>query len=396
MHAIADTETLVADGVITPAQATEIEARAREAMVSLAINAVLCFGIIAATMGFIFWLADPVAVAVLGVGLLGLGSLILTRASATYGMFGNAAVLIGAGMLIGGAGVELLSKHEDIAGAVMAITGLPVLLGAAALLRRPHTAGGFVLGAILLMGGAFHVVGLGIVLEQHAQTGLIKALYFLYMAGLIAVAGGLVNVRAVTALAIVPFAQMLDTGTWYFHAAYVFYSPEPTLSILQMSLLIAVLLWAATRWPERLSRHARVLMVMGFIVANLCALVGSLWGDVVGETLWGPGRYSRGLYDNWDAYRDAREAFRASATRISADVYSVLWAVALAGVIGWSAFRAQRGLFNAGMTFAAIHAYTQFFESFADEPLAYVVGGLASIPLAWGMWRMNNWLKEQG
>jgi len=46
------------------------------------------------------------------------------------------------------------------------------------------------------------------------------------------------------------------------------------------------------------------------------------------------------------------------------------------------------------MTFAGIHAYTQVFESFYDEPLAYVVGGLAAIPLAFGLWRLNNaWFK---
>jgi hypothetical protein len=42
------------------------------------------------------------------------------------------------------------------------------------------------------------------------------------------------------------------------------------------------------------------------------------------------------------------------------------------------------------MTFGGIHAYTQAFETFYDEPLAYVIGGLAAIPLAWGLWRLND------
>ncbi len=34
------------------------------------------------------------------------------------------------------------------------------------------------------------------------------------------------------------------------------------------------------------------------------------------------------------------------------------------------------------------------FENSADEPLAYVIGGLAAIPLAFGLWRLNNaWFK---
>ena len=40
MHAIADTERLVADGVITADQARTIEVRARQAMVYLAINSI--------------------------------------------------------------------------------------------------------------------------------------------------------------------------------------------------------------------------------------------------------------------------------------------------------------------------------------------------------------------
>ena len=60
MHAIADTKSLVADGVIDARQAREIEVRARETMVALAINAILCFGIVAATaqncyLSFIFF-----------------------------------------------------------------------------------------------------------------------------------------------------------------------------------------------------------------------------------------------------------------------------------------------------------------------------------------------------
>ncbi|MFT7059052.1 MAG: hypothetical protein ACJASV_001559, partial [Pseudorhodobacter sp.] len=33
--------------------------------------------------------------------------------------------------------------------------------------------------------------------------------------------------------------------------------------------------------------------------------------------------------------------------------------------------------------------YTQAFEIFGDDPLAYVIGGLVAVPLAWGLWRLN-------
>ena len=76
-------------------------------------------------------------------------------------------------------------------------------------------------------------------------------------------------------------------------------------------------------------------------------------------------------------------------------VYSIIWAIALGALIIWSAFSNRRGLFNAGMTMAGIHAYTQMFETFYDEPLAYVIGGLVAIPLAFGLWRLNTiWFGE--
>ncbi|WP_238366722.1 hypothetical protein [Mesobacterium pallidum] len=390
MKVIADTSRLVADGIITEAQALEIAARGREAMVARAINTLLCLGILAATSGLILWLADALAVAICGTLTLAGGLALLARGPESLRMFGNAAALIGAGMLMGGGAIELLGRHEDIAG--LAMTGLGAAIAALSVWtgRRLGSLAGFVTGAILLMGLALHIGGLALLLAQSDAEGLPVALFYLYAAAVLAGAGWLTDVRLVTALAILPFAQALDTGTFYMHAAYVFVSPEPTLSILQMAALIAGCLWVSTRADDRIARHAGILALLGFVVANLCALVGSLWGDVVGETIWGPGRYAD--YNDWDAYSAAQEAFRAQALTISEGVYSVLWALALVAMVAWAAHRHQRGLFNAAMTFGAIHAYTQLFESFWDKPLAYVIAGLTAIPLAWGLMRLNRWM----
>jgi hypothetical protein len=392
MYSLADTEKLVSDGVLTAEQARVIEARAREILVSLSINSLLCAGILAATGGMIFWLASATAVAVTGTVLLGVGLLILSRAGESVRIFGNAAALIGAGMLIGGAGIELTDKYPDQAGWIMAAGGALVV----AIAGRAMIWGGmttrFVQGAIALMGLTLHLAGVGVLAADLEIAGLGRAMIFLYAFLAIAGAGWLIDVRFVTALAIAPFAQILETGTNYFHAAYVFYSPEPTLTILQMGALVASMLWWATRLPERTARHARTLAIMGFIVANLSALVGSLFGDVVGQSIWGPGydywTTDGGTYEAWEA---ADKAFRAATLVISDNAYSVMWALALLAIGAWSAHGGRRVLFNATLTFAGIHAYTQLFESFADEPLAYVVGGFAAIPLAWGAWRLNQW-----
>lgn len=390
MIVVANTSELLADGIITAQGAREIESRGRSAMVALAINAVLCFGILAATGGLILWLAQPLPVAITGILMLGAGLLVLTRGGELTLMFGNAAALIGAGMLMGGAALELVDKYADIAAWIMVPGGaLAAGIAAFAWVRGGFTTR-FVQGAILLMGLALHIYGIGFALDQGDVTGLPKTLFYGYAAMLLASAGWLIDVRLVTGLALVPFAQMLDTGTGYFHAAYVFWSPESTLSILQLGALTAVSMWVAARTPERTARHARTLGVLGLIVANLCALVGSLWGDYVGQTLWGPGwSYRSADWASYAEWADARNAFQSSALHISADTYAVLWAVALAAMIFWAAHRSHRGLFNASVTFAGLHAYTQLFESFGDEPLAYVIGGLAAIPAAWGMWRLN-------
>ncbi len=395
MRTVADTYSLVSDGVITPDQAAEIERRARETMVALAVNAVLTFGILSATGGLIVVLASALAVAVAGLLALATGIVVLRGAGPLYAMFGNAAALIGAGMLMGGLSFELLDKYEDVAGLVMFPVGALVAAVAARRLMRGGQTARFVAGSILLMGLAMHLGGVGLELEHRGLAGLAKALFMGYAAGLIVLAGWVTDVRLVTALAIVPLAQMLDSGTGYFHAVYAFYSPEPTLSILQMAVVIAVCLWVAGRFASRVARHAGMLAILAFVVANLCALVGSLWGDTVGEYLWGPRWFDSGAYDSWEAYQAAGEAFRARSLTISEHVYSVAWALVLVAMMFWAAHRHRRGLFNGAMTFAAIHAYTQMFESFGDQALAYVIGGLAAIPLAWGMWRLNGWLQAR-
>jgi hypothetical protein len=366
MYYVAETEILVTDGVISVGQAEEIKSRARTAMVTLCVNTLLIAGILAATLGLVFYLASALSVAICGGLLIAMGLLILRYSPVLYRMFGNAGALIGAGMLISGIGIELADKIPDTAGLLMIVIGA-IIVGLCTwrfMAVLPHLR--FAYGSVLLMGGALHIVGIYFSFNHADISGWPMPFVHFYVFAFIVVLGMFLDIRLITALAIVPFAQMLDTGTFYFTAAYVFYSPEPTLSILQMSLLIGACLWAANRWGGHISRQAGILMIFAFVVANLCFLVGSIWGDVVGQIWWRP-RLS-----------------------ISQHVYAVIWAVLLASLIVWAALSNRRGLFNAGMTFAGIHGYTQMFESFSDEPLAYVIGGLAAIPLAFGLWRLNN------
>lgn len=389
MAHVIQTDTLVDEGVITAQQGTIIAARSRQVMVSLAINSVLCFGIIAAAAGFIGLLADALAVAIVGGLFLAVGAAILMKSGDIYRMFGIASALIGAGMLTGGASIEVIDiAGEQTGGAILMVVGLIWAIVLAALHHRSSDKTGFLTASILLMVGAMHIGGLYIWASAAGFSGLSISFIHLYVAAVTFAIGMFIDVRLITALAIIPFAQMLDTGTFYLHAMYAFYSPETTLSIIQLSVAMAVCVAVSGYLLDRYRRHTHIFGIMAFIVANMCFLVGSLWGDTVGSHIWGPGY--RDNSQNYQTYREARDAFDASAWVITEHLYSIIWAILLILAVIWSATTNRRGIFNAAMTFGGIHAYTQAFETFYDEPLAYVIGGLAAIPLAWGLWRLNN------
>ncbi len=390
MPHVVNTDALVAEGILNTAQANEIIRRSRETMLGLVVNIVLTAGIIAASLGFVFWIASAAGVAALGLIFLIVGAVILSQGNELYRMLGSAAALIGAGMLYAGGGFELWDKYPDIAGWTMLLAGLATI-GAflAAFFRGPQSLT-FVTGSVALMGLVLHLCGIAILLEMAGTTGLAQSLHFIYAAAAIALIGTLLDVRVITAAAIVPFAQALETSTGYFHAAYVFYSPEPTLTILQMAALIGVAVWAISRNSDRIGRHAGILAIMAAIVGNLAFLVGSLWGDEVGLSFFRDSAPRFADFADWQDHNAAYAVWRDQFFEISEHLFSAVWAILLLVGAWLAATSAKRGLFNAAVTFGAIHAYTQTFEMFSDEPIVFALGGLALIPLAWGMWRLNQ------
>ncbi len=390
MAVVADLDALVSEGVLTPVQAATLRERWRAAMIALAANALLAGGVLAAAAGFVFWLADTLTVAGAGLAFLLAGALVLATAGPTLRMFGHAAALIGAGMLIGGGVLEVLDRFEEgSAGLIFLLAGAALALVSGAAFQSRLRGLGFLTGFLVATGAGLHLAGLYLLAHAHGTDGLPVMLLHLYAAALLLALGWLLDVRLLSALAIVPFAQALDTGTFYFHAAYVFYSPEPALSILQMAAALAVCLWIVAHRPERDGRHAGIFAIMAFVVGNLCFLVGSLWGDTVGET-FSMAALRAAHPDSWEAVWAGREAFEARAIHIPEQVFAAVWAVLLVACAVWAAHTLRRGLFNAAVTFGAIQAYTQAFESFGDQPLAWVIGGLAAIPLAWVVWRLNQ------
>ena len=388
MTHVINTKQLLAEGFLTDAQAKEIARRSRDTMLALVVNIVLTAGIIAASLGFVFWIADALGVALLGAAFLFAGVAILTKADALYRLLGHAGTLIGSGMLFVGGAIELIDKYPDIANTALLIGGALIAACAGWAYHKAPAALRFSTGAITLAGVALHLTGAGLAME--GTSGLPIAGLYLYATALIAAAGTFVNVRAVTALAIVPLAQVFDTGTAYFHAAYVFYSPEPTLTILQMGAVIAIGAWAMTSLPDRFGRHAGILAIMAAVVGNLAFLVASLWGDDVALSFYRDQAPNYSDFDDWSEYRAAYDLWKEQFFHISEHIFSVVWAALLIAGAWLAAATHRRGLFNASITFLGIHAYTQVFETFSDEPMVYALGGLAAIPAAWGLWRLNQ------
>ena len=88
----------------------------------------------------------------------------------------------------------------------------------------------------------------------------------------------------------------------------------------------------------------------------------------------------------WDALR----TWKAKAFFISRDVFSIVWALALAGVGAWGAMHSRRGTVNMAATFGGIHFYTQWFERLRTTPEMVIGAGVIAVAVAFALWRYNQ------
>ena len=133
--------------------------------------------------------------------------------------------------------------------------------------------------------------------------------------------------------------------------------------------------------------YARLFALMALLWVNFGFWVGSLWGDYPLEAWmvldvmsppYGP--------EAWDALR----AWKAKAVFISRDVFSIVWALALAGVGAWGAMHSRRGAVNMAATFGGIHFYTQWFERLRATPEMVIAAGVIAVAIAFALWRYNQ------
>lgn len=390
MQWLVDIDTAVEDGTLTVDAAGELKRRAREAMVGYAINLALFAGVVMVIGGTAAWLEDLRALAALGAALAAMGTLALVRGGSRLRLVANATAIIGATLAIGALAGLLFEGRTEVVG-VGAALGLPaVALGW--MMRRLAPVSLSVLGGwILLLGAGVHVAG---VLMTESELGLDWLV--LHYAGVVTIVCGMIlDVRFVTAIAIVPLAASLSSRTFHADATYGVAIYEATLTILQMSLFAALALAASLLFTERITRHARTLGQLALIWINMAFWIGSLWGDVVGFHLWGPrwNAVTAGIEDSRSrtaAWRAAVDAFEAQALVIPADAFAAVWALGILAVGAWSAFTARRAVLNIAVTFGAIHFYTQYFERLNATPEAIIIAGVIAILAAWALWAFNR------
>jgi len=387
MKWLLDVDALVAEGLITEDRAEDLRRRAKRDMTVMAIDLLLFAGMVAVIAGTSYWLDDAARIAVFGLALTVLGILTLARASVEFGLVANATAVVGASMFLIGTVIRIgtISPREIL------VIGLGVVVAAAghALWRAGSTRTRFVAGCLMVLGMLAHLHG---VLSAEIDPGL-APIVVLYAALPLILCGIVLDVRFITALAILPLSGALSARTFYGTGVYGFLNEEPTLTIVFLGALGALCLFLAVRIKERLGRHAGILGIMCLLAVNMAFWIGSIWGDVVGLSLWGPDWKSVAAPLNgeeaWRAWEAARDEFSRDALGVPADAFAAIWAAVLVGVAVWAAMSGRRGPFNMAVVFGAIHLYTQYFERLQATPGTIAVAGTIAILMSWGLWRYN-------
>lgn len=166
------------------------------------------------------------------------------------------------------------------------------------------------------------------------------------------------------ALGVLALGAVFGSGTGYWHASYALFVEEPVITIAVFGVLAAGLYQLRAKLPDVWKSLATVAARTSLILVHFAFWVGSLWGDVLGDS-WRPydGRTEAGLIQPW--------------------VFSIGWA----GLSLALALKASRGSFLSvsAIVFLAIHGYTQYFETFGAEPITLLIAGLVLVGLAIGV-----------
>src|SRR5262245_25696577 len=344
MKFLVDVAKLEADGTITAQQGVEIRRAAAADTGTLAINVIATIGAFAVVAGLLAMRPTSVQVAVIGLGLTFAGALIRKLRPTQLGFLGSALIVIGAVLLAAG----LILKCSDVAPR------------ASSFLFSCPTAPKWYGHMLIFLVASAWLLAVGTL----AQNGLLVVLSAFALAG------------------------ALGSSTGYWHASYGLLMRESTVTIVVFGLLGASASYLSMRvFKEPNARLARLFALMALLWVNFGFWVGSLWGDYPLEAWIAPDVMSTPYSTQaWDALR----AWKANSFFFSGDVFSIVWALALAGVGAWGAMHSRRGAVNMAATFGGIHFYTQWFERLRATPEMVIAGGIIAVAIAFALWRYNQ------
>ncbi len=260
-------------------------------------------------------------------------------------------ILIAFGVVAVAAGVIALVPSAPVGvaiGAMILAAGLGITLGK---LEQWDLLGNiFILVGALILGG-----GVVVLTDASIMGFLVIAAGFL-AAGIVAQSGLLVG------LSVMALASSLGSRTGYMHASYFLGIEQPAATVLLFSAIAIGGYVISKQLPHAYERLALIAARVSVLLVNFGFWIGSLWG-------------SEALGTNF----------------VINDVsFSIGWALVLIGSIIWAVWANRQWVVNVMAVFAAIHFYTQWFETLGPEPWAILVAGILALGIAIGLWQFNK------
>ncbi len=262
-------------------------------------------------------------------------------------------ILIGFGVVAVSAGLIALVPN-----AVSGIVVGALVLGGGLALYGSRSHEWEMLANICVLVGALMLAGGAVILTEASLWTFVAITVGFTIVGAVARSGLLI------ALAVLALSSCFGARTGYMHATYFLGIEEPTLTILVFSALALVTYFVSKQVPAAYERLALMAARTSLLLVNFGFWIGSLWGD----------------HAKW------------LKSTLSAELFVVLWAVALISVGVWAARANRRWVVNIAAIFGAIHFYTQWFERLGAQPLSILVAGLLALAIAIGLWRLNRGL----
>lgn len=210
-----DLSKLVEEGKLTPAEAERLKSLASSQVGSIAINALIGFGVMAVAAGAVALVPTPLTAVILGIAIFLAGFAIAFKLAQQWAVLGQICLVVGALMFSGG----VIAFGQGSLASMLIVTAA-------------------------FLGGAVA-----------ARSSLLMA------------------------LAVLAMSACLGARTGYSHAMYSLAIFEPTLTVVLFSALAYIAYVISKRLPADFERISLAASRTSILLVNFGFWIGSLWGD---------------------------------------------------------------------------------------------------------------------